>query len=159
MQGEKWRLSQPDASELCGKGRGNPHTKQAFGITVCVLNLHMPCSHWEPQMEADFITWKSPQVARKVAKNIASSLKTHYRKSNAENSLITLHPGSVYHTLNKLWISYQDSVILLQWSALQSNRTAKENLSSLHLQTLCNRWYLEPTKAIQKLQFIFVYIK
>lgn len=84
------------------EGKGNPHTKQAFGITVCVLNLHMPCSHWEPQMEADFITWKSPQVARKVAKNIASSLKTHYRKSNAENSLITLHPGSVYHTLNKL---------------------------------------------------------
>jgi len=97
LSGGRENWSWLDACVLCGKGKGNPHTERTCRLTILVSKLHISFHHChqEPWGEADFITWKSPQTARKVIQNLVSwviHLKMFcYRCNVVENGLITYY--------------------------------------------------------------------
>lgn len=71
--------------------------ERTCSLTILLLKLYVSFyrGHQEPWSEADFITWKCSQAARKVVQNIVShviDLKIfYYRCNDVENGFINYY--------------------------------------------------------------------
>lgn len=96
----KWRERELELARcLCAlwKRKGNLQMEWTCRLTILLLKLCVSFYHGHqgPWGEADFITWKCSQAARKVVQNIVSHVIDfkifYYRCNDEENGLISYY--------------------------------------------------------------------